>query len=86
MRITLCLAAAATLAACASSSELARRSEMHLQQSQQYARAGDTHRAITEEKRGARLYQKAAARAYEEERPVPPPPLTPPPYPDAIHY
>ncbi len=86
MRTTLLLAAAATLAACANSADLARRSELHMQQSQQYARAGDTHRAIVEEKRGTRLYQRATARAYEEERPVPPPPTTPAPYPDAIHY
>lgn len=69
--------------ACASSEDLVRRSDAHLQKAQTYAAAGDSDRAAREQHKAFRDYERAAGRAFEEGRPVPAPPPTPPPLPEA---
>jgi hypothetical protein len=64
--------------ACASSTELVHRSDVHLRNARAAYAAGDVDRAAREQDRAFHDYNRAAAKAYLEERPPPPPPRTPP--------
>lgn len=66
------------VAGCASSDELAARSNARMTSATEAAAAGDLGRARQEQRRAEHLYQRASARAFEEARPAPPEPPNPP--------
>lgn len=66
-------------AACAGPQELVGRSDDHLRQAQAAAARGDLDEAYREQKEAQRLYDLAAARAFQRSEDLPEPPPTPPP-------
>jgi hypothetical protein len=62
------------VAGCAGSDELSLRAQQHMSAANQAAARGDQRGTIHEQRRAEVLYQRADARAFEEERPAPTPP------------
>jgi hypothetical protein len=66
---------------CASSQSLVAESDAHLREAQAAQCAGNMALAHSEQRHARYLYERAAARAYEEGKPPPPAPPTLPPFP-----
>lgn len=77
MRSTL-LSTIVLFAGCASSTQLSQQANQHMEQARGAAATGNYEMARAEQRRAEHDYQRAVARAYEEERPAPPPPADAP--------
>jgi hypothetical protein len=69
---------ALALIGCASPQQLRSQSEAHLIASRAAQAEGDHARALQEQRKAEYYYDRAAVRAWEQDRPVPPPPPTQP--------
>ncbi len=77
MRIFL-IATIAALAGCASSQQLSQQANMHMENARGAAATGNFEMAHAEQRKSERDYQRAVARAHDEDRATPPPPQDPP--------
>jgi hypothetical protein len=66
------------LAGCASSQQLSEQANVHMSQARGAAATGNPWLAHQEQRKAEHDYQRAVARAYDEDRPAPPPPQDPP--------
>jgi uncharacterized lipoprotein len=65
------------LAGCASSQQLSQQANTHMENARGAAATGNPEMARAEERKSEHDYQRAVARARDEDRPTPPPPEDP---------